>query len=162
GTREAAGRAQARLRRRERRCRVGANDDAGGQNGMSAPKRTAPVEPVLDAAIQGIAAPGFFKSYQTLIGVNYPRTEKGVAAFQRAVASLDIADCTRTLQDRKAHRADPKLVAPPLIAVGFSYLGLVDLTPSATEMTSEAFKVGLPGRSALLGDPREGAGSPAH
>jgi Dyp-type peroxidase family len=129
---------------------------------MNAPKRTAPVEPVLDVAdIQGAAAPGFFKPFQTLIGLNYPRTDKGVAAFQRVVASVDIADCARTLQDRKAHRADPNLVAPPLIAIGLSYLGLVDLTASATEIASEAFKIGLPGRSALLGDPREGAGSPA-
>ena len=78
---------------------------------MSAPERTAPAEPILDGAdIKGIAVPGFFKPYQTLIGANYPRTEEGVAAFQRVVTLLEIADCAHTLQDRKAHRADPKLV----------------------------------------------------
>jgi len=128
---------------------------------MTGAKRTAPLEPTIDADdIQGITAPGFFKPFQTLIGLNYPRTDKGAAAFQRAVASLEVSSCGRTLEDRRAHRADSKLVSPPLIAIGISYVGLVDLTASATEIGSEAFRIGLPGRSALLGDPREGAGSP--
>jgi Dyp-type peroxidase family len=116
----------------------------------------APIEPVLDVGeIQGIAAPGFFKPHQTLIGLRYPRTDKGAADFQRVAGSLEIADCAKTLADRKAHRTDPSLVAPPLVAIGFGYQGLHDLTPGATQIQSEAFKIGMPGRAAMLGDPQD-------
>jgi Dyp-type peroxidase family len=118
----------------------------------------APVEPVLDVRdIQGIVAPGFFKPHQTLIGLRYARTDKGAADFQRVAGSLEIADCATTLADRKAHRGNSDLVAPPLVAIGFGYRGLYDLTPGATQIPSEAFKIGLPGRSALLGDPQDKA-----
>lgn len=118
----------------------------------------APVEPVLDVSdIQGIVAPGFFKPHQTLIGLRYARTDKGAADFQRVAGSLEIADCATTLADRKAHRGYSDLVAPPLVAIGFGYRGLYDLTPGATQIPSEAFKIGLPGRSALLGDPQDKA-----
>ena len=125
----------------------------------------APVESVLDIRdIQGIAAPGFFKPYQTLIGLRYQRTDKGAADFQRVAGSLDISDCAKALADRKAHRENRDLVAPPLVAIGFGYRGLYDLTPGATQISSEAFKIGLPGRSALLGDPQDKAsrGAPAN
>jgi Dyp-type peroxidase family len=125
----------------------------------------APVEPVLAVLdIQGIVAPGFFKPYQTLIGLRYKRTDKEAADFQRVAGSLQIADCATTLADRKAHRDDPDLVAPPLVAIGFSYRGLYNLTPGATQIKSEAFKIGMPGRSALLGDPQDEAskGAPAN
>jgi hypothetical protein len=118
----------------------------------------APVEPVLEVGdIQGIVAPGFFKPHQTLIGLRYARTDKGAADFQRVAGSLEIADCATTLADRKAHRGNSDLVAPPLVAIGFGYRGLYDLTPGATQIPSEAFKIGLPGRSALLGDPQDKA-----
>jgi Dyp-type peroxidase family len=132
---------------------------------MSETNPRAPAEPMLDINdIQGIAAPGFFKPYQTLIGVIYPRTDKGIAEFQRVAGALEIADCATALRDRQAHRGNPDLVAPPLVAVGFSYLGLADLTPGATQIASEAFKIGLPGRSKLLGDPQDKAsnGAPAN
>lgn len=132
---------------------------------MSEAGPQAPVEPVLDVDdIQGVVAPGFFKPHQTLIGLIYPRTDNGVAEFQRVVNALEIADCVATLEDRKAHRANAELVAPPLLAIGFGYRGLSDLTAGATQIASEAFKIGLPGRSALLGDPQDKAdrGSPAN
>jgi Dyp-type peroxidase family len=123
-----------------------------------------PVEPVLDIGdIQGVAAPGFFKPFQTLIGLVYPRTDKGVADFQRVARELEIADCAATLRDRKAHRAQADLIAPPLLAIGFSFVGLYELTAGAAEIPSEAFKIGMPGRSALLGDPQDktSKGAPA-
>lgn len=122
----------------------------------------APVEPLLEMDdIQGVVAPGFFKPHQTLIGLIYPRTDKGVAAFQREVRALDIANGEVTLKDRRAHRAGAEGDARPLTAIAFGYLGLADLTAGATEIASAAFKAGLPTRSALLGDPREGPGSPS-
>jgi Dyp-type peroxidase family len=124
-----------------------------------------PDEPVLEVEdIQGIAVPGFFKPHQTLIGLRYTRTEKAIADFQGVVHALDIATCAETLANRKGHRENPELIAPPLVAIAFSYSGLVDLTPGAARFESEAFKVGLPGRSALLGDPQDPAspGNPAN
>jgi Dyp-type peroxidase family len=127
--------------------------------------RSEPIEPALEVEdIQGIVVPGFFKPHQTLIGLHYQRTDKAIADFLRIVCSLDVANAARTLADRKAHREKSDLVAPPLVAIGFGYLGLVDLTPGATTIESEAFKIGLPGRSALLGDPQDPSsrGSPAN
>jgi Dyp-type peroxidase family len=124
-----------------------------------------PLEPLLDVRdIQGIAAPGFFKPYQTLIGLRYPRTDRGAADFQRVARSLEVADCATTLADRRAHRNNASLVAPPLLAIAFGYRGLYDLTPGATQFQSEAFKIGMPGRSAMLGDPEDkiSKGAPAN
>lgn len=44
-----------------------------------------------------------------------------------------------------------------LIAIGFSFIGLNKLTPGAADIPSEAFRAGLVGRSALLGDPTDPA-----
>jgi Dyp-type peroxidase family len=44
---------------------------------------------------------------------------------------------------------------PPLVAIGFSYQGLFDLTVGASEIPSVAFKNGLAQRSALIGDPTD-------
>jgi Dyp-type peroxidase family len=121
-----------------------------------------PTEPVLDVAeIQGIVAPGFFKPHQTLMGLIYERTDSGIADFQSAIRALEIDTCATTLKDRKAHRDNPALVAPPLLAIGFAYRGLADLTAGATQIRSEAFKIGLQGRSPMLGDPLSGKGSPS-
>jgi deferrochelatase/peroxidase EfeB len=129
---------------------------------MTNVSRNAPSEPVLDVEdIQGIAIPGFFKPHQTLIGLRFERTDKAITDFGRVVRSLDVANAARTLADRRAHREKADLVAPPLIAIGFGFPGLVDLTPGGTEIESEAFKIGLPGRSALLGDPLD-IGSPGN
>jgi Dyp-type peroxidase family len=125
----------------------------------------APSEPILAVKdIQGVAAPGFFKPHQTLIGLRYARTDKEAADFQRVAGSLEIADCATTLADRRNHRENPDLVARPLVAIAFGYRGLYDLTPGATRISSEAFKIGLPGRSALLGDPQNktSKGAPAN
>jgi Dyp-type peroxidase family len=114
-----------------------------------------PEEPVLELEdIQGIAVPGFFKPHQTLIGLRYDRAEKATEHFQRAVRTLSVSDGAATLADRKAHRKNSNLIARPLVAIGFSYSGLVGLTPSAARFASEAFKIGLVGRSRLLGDPQ--------
>lgn len=91
-------------------------------------------------------------------------TVVAIADFLRIVRSLDVTNAARTLADRKAHRENRDHVAPPLIAIGFGYTGLVDLTPGATMIESEAFKIGLPGRSAMLGDPQNPSspGSPTN
>jgi len=124
-----------------------------------------PEEPVLDMAdIQGIAVPGFFKPYQTLLGVRYTRAPQPIDALKQFLRKLapDIATAAATLRDRRQHRgATPAAKraprSPPLIAIGFSYQGLLGLTPGASEIPSLAFKNGLARRSALLGDPTDPA-----
>ena len=122
-----------------------------------------PVEPTLDMDdIQGIAVPGFLKPYQVLLGIRYSRGRGGIVRLRKVLARLvkDVATASATLEDRRAHRkTDVSLVKAgefkPLVAIGFSFQGLFDLTPGAAEIGSVAFKNGLVRRSALLGDPTE-------
>jgi Dyp-type peroxidase family len=122
-----------------------------------------PLEPRLDMdEIQGIAVPGFFKPHQMLLGIRYPREKADVARLRSLLRGLaaEIATAAVTLQDRRDHRQSvgsgaAKRAFPPLVAIGFSYQGLFDLTVGASEMPSVAFKNGLVQRSALLGDPTD-------
>jgi Dyp-type peroxidase family len=130
----------------------------------------APEEPVLDVdQIQGIAAPGFFKPHQMLLGVRYARESADIVKLKRLLGELsgELATARVTLKDRREHRnatekkRRPPKVFPPLVALGLSYQGLFDLTPGAAEIPSPAFRIGLVGRSALLGD-GDGDGAPAN
>jgi Dyp-type peroxidase family len=131
---------------------------------MSARDETGPpVEPVLEMdEIQGIAVPGFFKPYHILLGIRFGRDTTSIRDLRHLLASLTprISTAAETLADRRAHRSGEKKerVFPPLLAIGFTFQGLIALTPGAIDIPSAAFRVGLPGRSALLGDPtRPGA-----
>jgi Dyp-type peroxidase family len=134
--------------------------------------RPRPLEPVLDMEdIQGIAVPGFLKPHQILLGVRYDRKPERIAALLDFLRGLTprVANAAVTLRDRRAHRpaARGRKPAPsvraPLIAIGFSFHGLFDLTPGADAIPSPAFKNGLARRSALLGDPtdRKNPGHPS-
>lgn len=120
----------------------------------------APVEPVLELDdIQGAAVPGFLKPFQTLIGVRCP---EGMASNLRKFVSgvcPHISDASFTLRDRRAHRQarSEKIAKEPAELIGFalSFQGLLKLTPGATAIESEAFRIGMLGRSALLGDPTD-------
>ena len=128
-----------------------------------------PIEPVLEMDdIQGIAVPGFFKPYQVLLGIQFKKNERAVGLVRKCLREIApyVATARKTLDDRRSHR-DPKLrnkIWPPLVAVGFTYQGLVALTPGASELPSRAFRAGLPSRAALLGDPADDAspGNPAN
>lgn len=127
-----------------------------------------PVEPCLDMDdIQGVAVPGFFKPHQMLLAIRYPRERADLTRVRVVIGALasEIATAAVTLQDRRDHRAVSKYGAsrrfPPLVAIGFSYPGLSDLTPGASEIPSPAFRNGLVRRSALLGDPTD-PGKPGH
>jgi Dyp-type peroxidase family len=118
---------------------------------------TWPDEPVLEMDdIQGVAVPGFFKPHQMLLGVRFSREANAIRDAKKLLASLacDLATAAQTLADRRAHRSRAKGAAPfkPLLAVGFTFQGLFALTPGAIDIPSAAFRVGMPGRSALLGD----------
>jgi Dyp-type peroxidase family len=127
-----------------------------------------PNEPVLDMQdIQGIAVPGFFKPYQTLLGVRYERAPDRVAALQGFLRDLAprVSNAAVTLRDRRDFRsaaaAGSKHKRDPLIAIGFSFQGLFGLTAGADAIASPAYKNGLARRSALLGDPTDPK-SPGH
>jgi Dyp-type peroxidase family len=129
----------------------------------------APVEPVLELDdIQGAAVPGFLKPFQTLIGVQCPADK--VSNFRNFVRGLTphISDARLTLKDRRENRASrrQKIDKQPIVLTGlaFSFRGLLKLTAGAASFHSEAFRIGLFGRSELLGDPtdRSDEGHPSH
>jgi len=132
-----------------------------------------PIEPVLPLhEIQGIAVPGFFKPHQTLLGLTLP-SRQAVLNFRQLLSGWPISNGEETLLDRRHHREreqgrrgakTEEFKAAVLTAVGFTYAGLSKLTPSAWMIPSEAYRVGLAVRSALLGDPTEpgSKGHPAH
>ena len=114
--------------------------------------------------IQGEVVPGFFKPHQTLLGLRIPDRITALRRFKRIVKDLsaEITTARQTLDDRRAHRefrrrtksgASEAEQAGVLTAIGFSYRGLIRLTPSASLITSEPFRLGLVARSTLLGDP---------
>lgn len=141
-------------------------------SGTTAPSRQPPQEPILDMAeIQGIALPGFFKPYQTLLHLRLPADGRAaVERFKGRLAHLSgqLATAAQTLEDRRRHRRVRFARAAPesgrgavLMAVAFSRAGLRRLTPGADDIPDVAFQQGLVVRSALLGDPVDPA-DPGH
>jgi Dyp-type peroxidase family len=128
---------------------------------MSEVKVIEPVLPMSD--IQGIAVPGFFKPYQTLIGVACPNQPAVISNFKTFLGNIadEISSGAQTLKDRrlfrefkKGKKSKPSGEATTLLlAVGFTFAGLQKLTPGAGAIPSEAFLQGLAARSHFLGDP---------
>src|SRR5258707_5485292 len=131
-----------------------------------APRSSAePAEPVLNMDnIQGIAVPGFTKPHQTLIGIKIPDglEEKFKELLRHNFPP--IATAAQVLADRRAFRekrmtekahkyARPSAEGAVFVAISLGYSGLTRLVPSAAYTNSPAFKLGLPARSSLLGDP---------
>lgn len=118
--------------------------------------------------IQGIVVPGFFKPHQHLVGVRFP---KGVAPTRRVktfLRNIPVSSAEVTLDDRRNHReraesgSEGTASAPLLLqAAAFTFSGLSKLGLNPDDMPSPAFKMGMAARSAMLGDPRTGPGSPA-
>jgi Dyp-type peroxidase family len=128
---------------------------------------TAPIEPVLPMSdIQGIATPGFLKPHQTLLGITFAGDSASVSRVKRLFATFadEISTGAATLEDRRQHRSGKRAsAAKPLTAIGFSYQGLVKLTPGAAALPGDGFRQGLAARSAFLGDPEDpkAEGNPA-
>lgn len=128
-------------------------------------------EPELPVAdIQGIIVPGFTKPHETLLGVQFGagQVTRNIRQFIRKI-SPEIATAGQTLKDRRDHRQVRRATgmlypdrAPQavFVAVAFSFGGLRKLTPGAAMIPSDAFREGLAARSAMLGDPPSGEGSP--
>jgi deferrochelatase/peroxidase EfeB len=125
-------------------------------SGASVP---AVVEPVLDMDdIQGIAVPGFFKPHQTLLQVRLGTA--GISDLRVFLQEFRVSTAAETLADRRAHRAG-KANVEVLTAIGLAWPALRAMAPDAATIESPAFRTGLAGRSALLGDPDD-PGDPGH
>jgi deferrochelatase/peroxidase EfeB len=126
--------------------------------------RQPPSEPILDMAeIQGIAIPGFFKPHQTLLYLRVPDARQVLDHFKALLGRLanELTPAAQTLDDRRRYRqvargqaADAK-DSTVLVAIAFSYSGLLRLTPGAADISDTAFRQGLVARSRLLGDPTD-------
>jgi hypothetical protein len=96
---------------------------------------------------------------QTLIGVQCPKgKESNLWKFVGGICP-HVRDASFTLQDRRAHREARKenVAREPveLIGLALSFGGLLKLTPGAAAIESKAFRIGMLGRSELLGDPTD-------
>src|SRR5262249_7708465 len=139
----------------------GARKEPRAKEGGS--QNAAPVEPVLEMTdIQGIVVPGFFKPHQTLLALRLPDNAGVVNQFRKWLRALKPASAEETLRDRRQFRNSKagskeraESDARVFVAIGFSYEGLLQLTPGAFSIESEAFRHGLVLRSALLGDPTD-------
>jgi Dyp-type peroxidase family len=131
---------------------------------MSEPHRPSPAEPVLPMTdIQGLVVPGFAKQHQTLLGVQIPAGRQVINNFKKLLRefSREVSTAKVTLDNRRerrqlrmaktGHRKESSRIV--LFAVGFSYPGLLKLSPGAQDIRSVAFREGLARRSAMLGDP---------
>ena len=128
----------------------------------------ASVEPVLPITeIQGIVVPGFFKPHQTLIGVRFATGPVAIRRVKVFLRRLKVSTAAQTLEDRRRYRDLIRYRKRPigpssvLQAVAFADSGLRLLGVNTGNLPSAAFKLGMAARSALLGDPTIGEGSPA-
>lgn len=126
-------------------------------------------EPVLPMAdIQGIIVPGFLKQHHTLIGICAPDRKGANAEFRRFILKFaeEVTTASEALKDRRNRRAAKlnraeRISIRPLVAIAFSYVGLLKVTMGASSLPSDAFRQGLSARSGYLGDPSNPE-SPGH
>jgi Dyp-type peroxidase family len=140
-----------------------AKDTSQARAASAASWSAAPIEPVLEMPdIQGIVVPGFFKPHQTLLSLRLPDNVGVLNQFRNWLRNLKPSNAEETLHDRRQFRnstpgskerseSDARVFA----AIGFSYAGLLRLTPGAFSIQSEAFRHGMESRSKLLGDPAD-------
>jgi Dyp-type peroxidase family len=132
---------------------------------LASPASAAPQEPILELNdIQGASVPGFLKPHQTLIGITCNEKPDHLNEFKRFILNMagQVATGTETLNDRRdrrklerAGRAEEKNAPTAFVALALSFNGLLKLTPGANSIPTDAFRLGLAHRSALLGDPIE-------
>lgn len=119
----------------------------------------APKEPMLDIRdIQGNILAGFNKDYQTLLFLKIlnPMSAKAWLIFIAPYIStveevLSFNRLFKLMRDRQGD--EPKGLAVTWVNIAFSFDGLMKLTPEADQFRDSAFRLGLPERAGLLGDP---------
>src|SRR3954452_20819394 len=121
-------------------------------------------EPLLDIdQIQGNVFPGFNKPHQSYLGLDIENAPAAKAWLKSILA--EISTVRRVMDDRKAYRALKKQLGRKVteadgyvvthMGIGFSYGGMRKLTLDAQSFESDAYRLGLPERSPLLGDPTD-------
>lgn len=130
-------------------------------------------EPLLDIDnIQGNVFPGFNKPHQSFIGLTIDDAA-GTKAWLKSIVG-DISTVRKVMEDRKAYRALKQELNKKVttedgyvvnhLGLAFSYGGMKKLTSDAQSFESDAYRLGLPERSPLLGDPTDPSdpGNPRH
>ena len=119
-----------------------------------------PDEPVLDIHdIQGNVIPGFNKPYQYILCFNITDVAQAKAYIRTILPHISTLE--EVLAFRRLYRAQKKRLGrkpkgelnATWVNIAFSYPGISKLTPTAEAFENQAFKIGLPDRSQLLGDP---------
>jgi Dyp-type peroxidase family len=121
-------------------------------------------EPLLDIdQIQGNVFPGFNKPHQSYIGLTIENAPAAKAWLKNILA--EVSTVRKVMDDRKAYRALKKQLGRKVtdadgyvvthMGIGFSYGGMRKLTLDAQSFESDAYRLGLPERSSLLGDPTD-------
>ena len=119
------------------------------------------IEPILQVnEIQGNSLGGFQKDHEMLMFLKI--TDVAIAKKWLQSLAPYIATAAEVIQfnrlfkeTRKRRYGREGTVRSTFINIGFSFDGLKKLTPDADQFTDEAFKEGLPSRSAALGDPTD-------
>lgn len=122
---------------------------------------TPTTEPILQVnEIQGNSLGGFQKDHEMLMFLKI--TDVTIAKKWLQTIAPYIATAAEVIQfnrlfkeTRKRRYGREGTVRSTFINIGFSFDGLKKLTPDADQFTDEAFKEGLPKRSAALGDPTD-------
>ena len=122
---------------------------------------TPTTEPILQVnEIQGNSLGGFQKDHEVLMFLkitNVAIAKKWLQSLTPYIATAaEVIQFNRLFKEtRKRRYGREGTVRSTFINIGFSFDGLKKLTPNADQFTDEAFKEGLPKRSAALGDPTD-------
>jgi Dyp-type peroxidase family len=129
----------------------------------------APDEPILDICdIQGNVVPGFNKPHQYVLCFALGEVKQGKQFLREILPHVSTLE--EVLAFRRLYRARKKRLGrkpkeelnATWLNVAFSYPGILKLAPGDAAFESDPFKIGLPDRSPLLGDPTsaDSEGSP--
>jgi len=125
-----------------------------------------PDEPVLNIRnVQGNILGGFNKDFQTLLFLKITHADqfrvwlKELTPF--VATSAEVLAFNRLFKEIRTRRGDSRTVQSTWMNLALSATGLRKLAPGeAGKFTDQAFQEGVARRSAMLGDPTEGEGSP--
>jgi Dyp-type peroxidase family len=127
-------------------------------------------EPVLSLDdIQGNVLPGFNKDFQILAFLNIEDVAPAKAWLRGAAVQVstarEVLRFNRLFRGMRHRRGmEPAGLNAVWMNLAFTFPGIEKLVASAAEFPEGAFRVGLPPRSAMLGDPQDSSteGHPSH
>lgn len=118
-----------------------------------------PEEPILEIKdIQGNVSPGFNKDFQTFISFRIEDAAKAKAWLVHVAPMIssmeEVLGFNRLFRALRARQGrDPAGLIATWTNIAFSYPGLKKLVPAYRQPVDMSFALGLPARSAFLGDP---------